>query len=124
MHAWKILMAVTVLLVLIMILSALPPINKPSTSSRQPNQLFVTKEDNLASAQEATIDVNGINIGGVNQSLIVFLTFIGTLVGILTSLFWMLIAWRVLTVFEKFSTTFDRLLQQKIVEEHEQSEEV
>ena len=116
MHTWKILMAVTVLLVLIMILSALPPINKPRTSSKQPNQPFVTKEDNLASAQEATIDVNGINIGGVNQSLIVFLTAIGTLVGMLTTLFLLFIAWRVLTVFEKLSTTFDRLLQQKIAD--------
>lgn len=116
MYTGKILLAACILWGLIIIMSAIPPVHETGTSSSKPNQLFVAKGDNLASAQEATIDVNGINIGGVNESLIVFLTAIGTLVGMLTTLFLLFIAWRVLTVFEKLSTTFDQLLQQKIAD--------
>ena len=105
MHAWKILMAVIVLLVLIMILSALPPINKPRTGS----------------SQEVTMDINEIHkFMSMNQNLTVILTVIETVMGVFTTLFLLFIAWRVLTVFEKLSTTFDRLLQQKIADNQEQ----
>jgi hypothetical protein len=69
------------------------------------------------------MDVSGINIGGMNQGLITILAVIGTLVGIFSTIFWMVVVWRVLTVLEKLSTSVDRLLQQKVSDEQERDGE-
>jgi hypothetical protein len=59
----------------------------------------------------------------VNQGLITILAVIGTLVGIFSTIFWMIVVWRVLTVLEKLSTSVDRLLQQKVSDEQERDGE-
>jgi hypothetical protein len=59
----------------------------------------------------------------VNQGLITILAVIGTLVGIFSTIFWMVVVWRVLTVLEKLSTSVDRLLQQKVSDEQERDGE-
>ena len=73
------------------------------------------KGRNFTISQEVEMDMNGLNFGGI-----AFLAVIGALVSIFSTLFWMFIGWRVLKVLEKLSTTFDRLLQQKIADNQEQ----
>ena len=76
---------------------------------------IIYKGRNFAISQEVEMDINGMNFGGIAA-----LAIIGALVGIFSTLFWMFIGWRVLKVLEKLSTTFDRLLQQKIADNQEQ----
>lgn len=134
MHTWRILLAFSILLVLIAILSTIPPIKKSSMPVKKSGMPLEGREGvttytityngaNSVISREVKMDVSGINIGGMNQGLITILAVIGTLVGIFSTIFWMVVVWRVLTVLEKLSTSVDRLLQQKVSDEQERDGE-
>ena len=116
MHTRKILLVVVILSVAIAVVISTLSVNNIDVPQDEPVITYKIghKGPYFEVYEEVKMDIGGINFGGMT-----ILAVIGSLIGYFAILFWMFVAWRVLRVLEKLSSTFDRLMQQKISDQQD-----
>lgn len=119
MRTRTVLIAFTILLGSIVIAIGTFQLDNTHISATEPNNPVITyrvgyKGTNFETTREIEMEMNGIQIEGMTH-----LVTLGTLLSFFKTLFWMYVAWRVLKVVERLSTTFDRLQQKKLSNEQD-----